>query len=91
MFAQQRHAEGLLKSLLPLEVASQLDWASLELRPGSFVDPSLRARHTDLLFSVQSRQQPVLLYVLVEHQSTVDRMMPLRAVIYAGRVWDRHL
>ena len=91
VFAQRRHAEGLLKSLLPVAVASRLDWSSLELLPGSFVDPSLRARHTDLLFSVQSPEQSVLLYVLVEHQSTVDPMMPLRAVIYAGRVWDRYL
>ncbi|MCA9531012.1 MAG: Rpn family recombination-promoting nuclease/putative transposase [Myxococcales bacterium] len=92
VFGQQLHAAGLLKSVLPAGVLPMLDWSSLELQPGSFVDEALRSRHTDLLFSVRGRRrESVLLYVLVEHQSTVDRLMPLRAVIYASRIWARYL
>jgi predicted transposase/invertase (TIGR01784 family) len=51
------------------------------------VDPELRQTETDLLFTARLRTgHPVLLYVLLEHQSTVDRWMALRMLRYVVRL-----
>ena len=58
--------------------------------PGSFVDEDLSAVHSDLLYRVQLAGRPAFVYVLLEHQSTVDTLMPLRLLGYLVRVLERH-
>jgi len=80
-FSVAEHANGELRSLLPPEVTAALDLARLERLPGSFVDPELRERHADLLFRAPRMGgggDPVYLYVLLEHQSAPDPLMPWR-------------
>ena len=36
--------------------------------PGTFVDPELREKVSDLLFEVKAGERKVLLYLLFEHQ-----------------------
>lgn len=90
VFAQPEHAGGELRAVLPESLAQALDWSTLERRPGSFVDPELAQRHTDLLFSVHARGgEQLLVYVLLEHQSRSDRLMPYRLLVYQVRIWER--
>ena len=90
-FSQVEHVEGELRAVLPAGVAARLDFASLELCPGSFVDEDLAARHTDLLFNARFGGRPALVYLLFEHQSTVDAQMPFRLLRYMVKIWDAHL
>ncbi len=71
-------------------MVAAIDWRTLALEPGSFVDEELAGQHTDLLFSAQAGER-VLVYVLFEHQSTLDTSMPLRLLRYMVRSWTRHL
>jgi len=89
-FSQIEHAAGLLRVVLPSAIAARIDLATLALCDSSFVDQLLSDSHTDLLFSVNVTGQKVLIYVLFEHQSTVDALMPLRLLEYMVRIWDRH-
>ena len=73
---------------MPPALATHLDWSQLTLCAGSFVDEHLRERHTDLLFTVPAADNSVLVYVLYEHESSVDRWMPLRLLRYLLRIWD---
>jgi hypothetical protein len=66
-FEHPVHAAGLFRDLLPNSLTDALDWDTLALEPGSFVDPSLIKSHSDLLFSAQLDGQKLLLYVLLEH------------------------
>jgi hypothetical protein len=69
-----------------------LDWSTLALQPGSFVDPDLNPSHTDLLFASAWRGgTEALVYVLYEHQSTSDRWMPFRLLRYMVRIWEHWL
>jgi predicted transposase/invertase (TIGR01784 family) len=77
--------------VLPASLVAAIDWDTLALEPGSFVDPSLSKSHSDLLFSAQIGGRKLLLYVLLEHQSRVDRRMSYRVLRYVTRIWDRHL
>ncbi len=90
-FGNPRHAEGLFRSWLPEEVVRRVDWATLELQSGSFVDEALGRRHTDLLYRVELEGQAAFLYLLFEHQSTVDPLMAFRLLRYVVRIWDRWL
>jgi predicted transposase YdaD len=91
-FARPEHAEGELRRLLPAELAARIDWPTLALFPGTYVDDALRSRHSDLLFSATcAGKAPVLLYLLFEHQSTDDPLMAFRLLRYMVRIWDEHL
>lgn len=92
VFGQPEHARGVLQSVLPAAIVEALDWSTLTLQPGSFVDPGLNPSHTDLLYAAAWRggaAAPV--YVLFEHQSRPDRWMPLRLLRYMVRIWEHWL
>jgi predicted transposase YdaD len=59
-FADPEHALGLLRSMLPPALAAAIDWNSLRLCDGTFVDPSLAERRTDLLYTVKLALHDVL-------------------------------
>jgi predicted transposase YdaD len=90
-FETPAHAAGELMSVLPPPLAAALDAAGLELEPASYVDPDLADSHSDLLFSTRLGEEPALVYMLFEHQSTVDEIMPLRVLAYLVRIWKRWL
>ena len=96
VFSDPEHAAGELRHLLDPAFADRVAWSSLHLVSGSYVDDSLRGRHTDLLFSArllategERESAPVLLYLLFEHQSTDDPLMPFRLLLYVVRVWEK--
>ena len=46
VFSQPEHAASELLAVLPRELSARLDWTTLKLEPGTFVDPHLTDRHT---------------------------------------------
>ena len=69
VFARPEEAAAELRSVLPEAIARRLDWHTLRVEPGSFVEPALREQHADLLYSVQLAGRPALVYVLLEHKA----------------------
>ena len=89
-FESAAHAAALLSGLLPPGVRDAIAWRTLESERGSFIDAALAGHHSDLLFSARLvTGAPVLLYLLLEHQSTGDPVMPLRVLTYQVRIWNR--
>lgn len=86
-FSSPRRAAELLRPLLGEAIASRIDWDSLTLVPGSFVDAALQALHADLLFSVRMDGRDVRLYLLLEHQSGADRWIALWLLRYMTNIW----
>ncbi|MCA9610439.1 MAG: Rpn family recombination-promoting nuclease/putative transposase [Myxococcales bacterium] len=80
------NVEGVLRATLPSSTVTRMDWSTLQMEPGTFVDRAGESR-TDLLFSVQMGKRPALVYVLLEHQSTPAPDMPLRMLVYMTRIW----
>jgi predicted transposase YdaD len=87
VFSRVEHARGALCQLVGEELAAQLDWPTLRIEPGTYVEESLRGSMSDLLFSVRflGSHRRALLYLLWDHQRQPDRMMPLRLFNYGGR------
>lgn len=86
-FSRVEHAIGALRALVGHELARQLDWRTLRVEPGTYVEAALRDSMSDLAFSVRflASKRRALLYILWDHQRQPDRMMPLRLLGYGGR------
>jgi predicted transposase/invertase (TIGR01784 family) len=93
-FAKPASAASLVRSALPAEIVARLDVDGVRVVPGTFVDEEFQRLHTDLTLSVPASGgggDAVLVYVVVEHQSSPDPMMSFRMLQYVVRVWGRHL
>ncbi|MGK4001524.1 Rpn family recombination-promoting nuclease/putative transposase [Sorangium sp. So ce1036] len=95
-FSQPEHAAAALRQVLPPALAARIQFGSLSLLPGSFIDEKLAASHSDLLFSAsiesaRREQASILLYLLFEHQSTTHPLMAFRLLEYMVRIWQSHL
>jgi hypothetical protein len=77
--------------VLPADLVDRLDLDRLARVSGSFVDTTLRWRHSDLLFTAPLDGHDAFVYVLVEHQSNTDALMPFRMLRYMVRIWDRYV
>ncbi|GAB3766875.1 Rpn family recombination-promoting nuclease/putative transposase [Microlunatus parietis] len=85
------HAASQLRAVLPADLTARLDLRQLTRVSENFVDTNLRWRHSDLLFSAPLDGTDAFIYVLVEHQSRTDPLMPFRMLRYIVRIWDRYL
>lgn len=90
-FSQPEHAAGEIRAVLPPAISARIDFTALTLRPGSFVDDALKERHSDVLYSAPVAGRDALIYVLLEHQSTDDPLMPFRLLRYLVRIWETWL
>lgn len=93
VFTRPEAAAVELRTVLPAAISAQLDWTTLEVRSGSFVDTKLTTRHSDILYGVRLRgsDRQALIYILLEHQSSADLMMAWRLLRYVVRVWEQFL
>jgi hypothetical protein len=91
VFGKPVHAASELRAVLPAALLNRLDLTSLRPVNGSFVDEELTNRHCDVLMRTRLDGREAFVYVLIEHQSSPDRMMPLRMLRYLMRIWDRYL
>ena len=90
-FSDPDNARAFLKSHLPRELARRMDWNSLTLVSGSFIDPEFAATSSDLLFTAKIDGQPAFLYILFEHQNQEDPLICLRLLTYMVRIWNDYL
>ena len=90
LFSRPRMVEDLLRGFAAREWAGDLDFASLEALPASFVSRDLRQRHGDLVWRVRFGND-LWLYVvlLLEFQSAVDRSMAVRMLTYTGLLYEK--
>lgn len=91
VFQQPENAAAELQHVLPAEHVAAIDWSTLKLEPGNYVDEALADQHSDLLFSAaaQTSGECVLVYLLFEHQSTAEPKMALRLLSYMVSIWER--
>jgi predicted transposase/invertase (TIGR01784 family) len=90
-FELPEHAAEFLRGVLPPALVESIAWSTMTRESGSFIDPELADRHSDLLFSADLQTgNRALIYLLLEHQSTISVDMLLRLLEYLVRVWTRY-
>lgn len=90
MLSDPAKAAAFFQGHLPPDIVAAADWSTLALQPASFVRQNLQQSHTDLLYTVKVAGREVLLYLLLEHQTSVDALMPLRLLCYVTEVLRHH-
>jgi len=86
-------ARDFFQRHLPDTIQTQLDFDTLELQPGTYIDKALQLSFSDVLYKIRffKKAEPTFLYVLAEHQSSVDKLMPFRLWQYIVAIWAEYL
>jgi predicted transposase YdaD len=84
-------ARAFFTTFLPSELVERLDLTRLEARPDHLIDPRLQWCATDVLYETSLDGLPAILYLLFEHQSSVDRWIPYRFLRSTDLVWSKAL
>src|SRR5690606_13699427 len=87
-FNDLKNLEVELRAVLPSRLVQRLDFSTLRREPVDFQVPGMAPIQGDLLVSAQLEEQQVFFWILTEHQSTVDELMPLRFYGYCYAGWS---
>jgi predicted transposase/invertase (TIGR01784 family) len=82
-------AKDYFKTKLPAFIKSKVNLETLKLQPDSFIESDAETRFADILYEVSFEGEPAYIYLLAEHQSKPDRLMPLRLWNYLCKIWMR--
>ncbi|EGP7835134.1 Rpn family recombination-promoting nuclease/putative transposase, partial [Salmonella enterica] len=85
-------ARDFLELHLPAELRAVCNLDTLKLESGTFVEEDLRQYASDILWSMKTTDgDDGYIHVLIEHQSSDDKMMAFRQMRYAIAAMQRHL
>ena len=90
-FSNPKNAAAFLRHHLDAPIPALVDWNSLSLLPGSFIDSRMKGSEADLLFSAKIGTSDALFYILWEHQRSEAPLMGLRLLSYMVRIWKRQI
>ena len=94
LFKRTEHLRGLVMFLAE-NIAEQLDFSQAKIGTRSYINEALRDLMSDIVFTVpfrdKSKTDDLTIYILIEHQSTVDRMMGFRFLSYMCQIWQAQL
>ncbi|WP_273838500.1 Rpn family recombination-promoting nuclease/putative transposase [Providencia rettgeri] len=76
---------------LPTNIKQLCHFDTLAITNTSFIDKQLRSRFSDVLYTVETQQGDGYIYMLVEHQSSPDKLMGWRLMHYAFLAMNQHL
>ncbi|MFT4060606.1 MAG: Rpn family recombination-promoting nuclease/putative transposase [Legionella sp.] len=89
--ADKRVARDFLQSWLPKDIYQSVDLEKLEIQPRSYINDVRKESAVDVLFKTEIEGHEAYLYLLLEHQSTPDQLMPFRLLKYICNIIDHHL
>ena len=88
LFSTPELVRDLILGFVPDEWLHSLDYTTLEKVPGSYVSDDFRNRADDIVWRVKVGGDWVYLYLLIEFQSSVDKYMALRMMVYVGLLYQ---
>ncbi len=89
IFAEKNTMADLIRGFVDESWVAQLDFDTLERVSGSFVSDRFKPRENDIIWRVRFRGEWLYVYLLLEFQSTVDRFMALRLMVYVGLLYQQ--
>jgi len=89
--AQPEVIKEFFSNYLPSHIKKEVNLDSIKLQKNSFINDKLRMQITDLLYTAQFGEKLGYLYLLIEHQSTPDKLMPYRILRYKLSIMEHHL
>lgn len=84
-------AAEFLNLYLPESIKKELDFSTLSLSPTEFISKELQLSQSDVLFKALISGKEAFIYILAEHQSSIDKLMPFRLMQYMVCIWNFHI
>lgn len=84
-------ARDFLLTHLPEKMRKIMDLNDLELVPRSYIDDVRKETIADVLYKTTIADRVGYIYLLVEHQSSPDELMPFRILKYSCNIIEQHL
>ncbi len=75
-------------AFIPDDWLHGLYYSTLEKVPGSYISEDFKQREDDIVWLVKVGGDWVYLYLLLEFQSSVDKYMALRMMVYIGLLYQ---
>jgi predicted transposase/invertase (TIGR01784 family) len=91
VMADPRVAREFFTLHLPEEVRKVTDLENMKLQPRSHIDDMRKESTVDILYKTTIAGHEAYLYLLLEHQSTPDELMPFRMLKYVCNIIDQYL
>jgi hypothetical protein len=88
LFARPELVADLLRDFVREPWVETLDLATLDRVSASFVSTDLREREGDVIWRVRTAEGWLYVYLLIEFQSSVDRHMAVRLLVYVGLLYQ---
>ena len=91
LLGQTDNLQGLL-DIIGSDLVASLDFSKVQLVNTTFISDNLREQESDMVFLLPFRdadETEVMIYILIEHQSTVDPVMAFRLLFYMCLIWDQ--
>ena len=94
LLQDKEYVRGLVQIIAP-DIEVFLDFSRITYQKRSFISKALQERESDVLLSVPFQEgadatdtDALLIYILIEHQSTVDKTMGFRLLSYMVQIWE---
>ncbi len=91
LLEDRENVQGLLE-IVAEHLVAHLDFSQLTHINRSFIPDNLREQESDIVYTVpfrgESEAEELLIYILIEHQSTIDVTMGFRVLFYMTQIWD---
>ena len=88
-------AREFLEYYLPHELQSKCDFSSVSIEPESYIENNLKRYCSDIVYKVNissgKEVESAYIYLLIEHQSTAELLMPLRMLRYQLAIIQKHV
>jgi predicted transposase YdaD len=88
LFSNPEFVRDLIIGFIPDDWLHSLDYETLEKVPGSYITEDFKQREDDIVWRVKVGGEWIYLYLLIEFQSSVDKYMALRMMVYVGLLYQ---
>jgi predicted transposase YdaD len=88
LFSNPEFVRDLIIGFIPDDWLHSLDYGTLEKVPGSYITEDFKQREDDIVWRVKVGGEWIYLYLLIEFQSSVDKYMALRMMVYVGLLYQ---
>ena len=88
MMTNQKVVREFFEVHLPKNIKNILDFSSIQPLKDSFIGDKLRLKIADLLYEVEFNGETGFIYILLEHASTPQEILPFRMLKYMTKIMD---
>ena len=88
LFSNTKIFYQLISRFVDLDFVKQIKLENLVTVDKSFIADDMAKRESDIIYQVNMEDRDFYIYILVEFQSTVDKSIPIRMLLYILHLYD---